>query len=138
MFFQAELRNAANVTAADVNSTSRNALQIALTEILLFPPAEEKFSSLSVFSPLFSLNAEFRCLFPLMISAFPEKNVLRPPMTPVKYSSTLNSRQANFSRQDLRKLTESAFVPADAADAQKEKPVLKNEHGFLKFTKRTE
>jgi hypothetical protein len=73
-----------------------------------------------------------------MISAFPEKNVLRQLMILARYLSTLNSRQANFSRQDLRKLTESAFVPADAADAQKEKPVLKNEHGFLNFTKRTE
>ena len=130
LFFRAGSRIAANVTAADANLTSRNVWQIASAEILLFRIAEEKFLLLLAFSQSFSLNAEFRCLFLLMISAFPEKNVLPQPTTPAKYSSTSNSPQANFSRPDLRKRTESAFVPADVADAQKN-PVLKNEHGIF-------
>ena len=137
MFFQAELRIPVNVTAAAVNSTFRNVFPDVLAETLSFLQAEEKFFLLSGFSLSFSLNAEFRCLFRPMISAFPEKNALPQPTTPVKFSSISNSPQTNFSRPDLRKPITSESVPADAADAQKEKPCSNFEHGFL-FTRKTE
>ncbi len=137
MFFQAELLIPVNVNAAAVNSTFRNVFQAVSTETLLFRTAEEKFFLPLVFSLSFSLNAESRCLFRHMISAFPEKNALPQPTTPVKFSSISNSPQTNFSRPGLRKPITSESVPADAADAQKEKPCSNFEHGFL-FTRQTE
>lgn len=131
LFFQAALRNAANATAADVNSIFRNAFPTASTEILSCLPAEEKFLSLSDFSQSFSLNGECRCLFPHTISAFPEKNASQQPTILAKYSNISNSPQANFSLRVLKKRTESEYAPADAADAQKKNPCSNFEHGFF-------
>jgi len=79
------------------------ASRVALTTV----NAKKQLKLHLVFSQLFSLNAMFRCLFRLMISAYRQKNAVVKQKTLATFSEKSHSLSMNFSHQ-----TKEITIPA--------------------------
>ena len=84
------------------------ALMVVSTIIVI---AKEHSELHLVYLQLFNLNVTFRCSYPLMISAFPQKNVVAIPKIPATHSEESVSPLTNSSRPTVTTAIADAVAP---------------------------
>jgi hypothetical protein len=105
---------------------------VALKAISAVVKVKKQLKLLWVFSQLFSLKEMFRCLYPLMISAFLQKNVAVTQKTPATLSEKSVSQLMNSSRQaQTIALANQALNPITIAVANEEKSEWIFTHSLL-------